>query len=957
MATSNTAIKITSLPNIGNNIAPTTLIPVVNMSGVPTTQKANLQIAGNLILAGAGTANFVPAGLANLAYNVVNSNQANITRLGTLNINTFKVSGGTNGQYIQTDGTGNLSWVSGGGSGNGVVGGTTGQIQFNNAGNFGGSPNLFWDNGNARLGVANFAANSATIYGDLAAVNINASANIRPNAIYTDHYYYANGYVFGGGGGNGTPGGATTQVQFNDAGAFAGNAGFTFNKTSGLFSAPFLAGNGNGLANIQGANVGGFVANANIANTAYAVAGANVTGEVAHAASANSVAVANVVGLGNIATVALNGSSSQVLYGNGVWGAASSANIGNFAFDSTDVDGTTYDEIVLTGTNSGNIIVNADNLVMVSGAYQSDGLIAGGGNVYLFNGDPTYSNGIPQPGVGHIWQFDDTGNTTFPTGAAIANISGFGPGLSTFFGDANGATFGTGPGNDITFTPADGAAIYSNGFMWTFSTDGNLTTPGVSGNITGANVIEANTFLGTGNLKLQPDPNNNGAYLDVYLTGGPDVHIAGNGETVIVGSDAGANVSVQASGNVAIQANAVFGGTSHTWMFDYFGNLRLPGVLVAQASDNGSIVFSNNGTDTNGSLKVDGGFNMTVSANSNFYVKQAGQDRLAITNTNTDLMASANVVIHANKAGSEQNWIFDTTGLLTIPGDINIRGVNINFPGQYGNINWGTSYMAFSQYGRINTNVDFFANANVIGANILKSNTIVISSNANVSGNLILSSTTQIVSTPSSNGNITLDPDGTGVVNVIGNVVANNFSGNISITGNVQGTSPNVTLVAGSYSTVFDNTGNLTLPANGDILMTGVNSNIALGGTITANNFTSNTNSWTLAAGTNTVSFSVPLNGVYSLWVRGNIPNGIVTYTATVVVSNPNTPVVGSSYGWYYAAGNALVLTAIPTQIVGTVNSISNAVVSTATANVFTFGITNNSGTSQVVNYGYTRLG
>jgi len=490
-----------------------------------------------------------------------------------------------------------------------------------------------------------------------------------------------------------------------------------------------------------------------------------------------------------------------------------------------------------TGANQLNIGAGGDGGGYVTINATTDTGIGGSQNVFI---QSNFS------GNGYIWKFDDTGNTTLPTGAAIANISGFGPGLSTFFGDANGATFGTGPGNDITFTPADGAAIYSNGFMWTFSTDGNLTTPG---NITGANVIEANTFLGTGNLKLQPDPNNNGAYLDVYLTSGPDVHIAGNGETVIVGSDAGANVSVQASGNVAIQANAVFGGTPRTWMFDYngnltlpqrttindmsgtgttltvgvpptvivisgadfsavnttytrdfgqatptwypagytpgvnpyimftggqygiynpgfvpplyintgtlnipliqwnlnpplgsiaptavytygstgpawkfdpTGNLKLPGVLVAQASDNGSIIFSNNGTDTNGSFKVDGGLNMTINANSNFYVKQNGSDRFGITNTNTDLMAASNVIIHANKAGSEQNWIFDTTGLLTIPGDIDMFGGVINFHQEVGNITWGSSYMAFSQYGRINTNVDFFANSNVIGAQYLK---------------------------------------------------------------------------------------------------------------------------------------------------------------------------------------------------------------------------------------------
>jgi len=118
----------------------------------------------------------------------------------------------------------------------------------------------------------------------------------------------------------------------------------------------------------------------------------------------------------------------------------------------------------------------------------------------------------------------------------------------------------------------------------------------------------------------------------------------------------------------------------------------------------------------------------------------------------------------------------------------------------------------------------------------------------------------------------------------------------------------------------------------------------------------STTDSWTLSAGVNTVSIAVPINGTYIIWVRGNIPNGIVTYTATAVVTNPNVPVLGSSYGWYYEAGNALVLTAIPTQFVGTVNNISNAVVATTTANVFTFGITNNSGTSQVVNWGYITL-
>ena len=67
-------------------------------------------------------------------------------------------------------------------------------------------------------------------------------------------------------------------------------------------------------------------------------------------------------------------------------------------------------------------------------------------------------------------------------------------------------------------------------------------------------------------------------------------------------------------------------------------------------------------------------------------------------------------------------------------------------------------------------------------------------------------------------------------------------------------------------------------------------------------------------------------------------------------------PVLGSSYGWYYADGNQLVLTSIPTQIIGTVNNISTATVSTTTANVFTFGITNNSGSPKTVDWGYAQI-
>ena len=118
------------------------------------------------------------------------------------------------------------------------------------------------------------------------------------------------------------------------------------------------------------------------------------------------------------------------------------------------------------------------------------------------------------------------------------------------------------------------------------------------------------------------------------------------------------------------------------------------------------------------------------------------------------------------------------------------------------------------------------------------------------------------------------------------------------------------------------------------------------------------TGSWTLNPGANDVSFNVAGGGTYSMWVNGNIPNGIALWTATVTTANTNVPVLGSQYAWYYTAGNALVWTSIPDQITGTNNTIvsSPAAYAPNTSNVFKFRITNNSATSQTIYWGYIKL-
>jgi hypothetical protein len=116
--------------------------------------------------------------------------------------------------------------------------------------------------------------------------------------------------------------------------------------------------------------------------------------------------------------------------------------------------------------------------------------------------------------------------------------------------------------------------------------------------------------------------------------------------------------------------------------------------------------------------------------------------------------------------------------------------------------------------------------------------------------------------------------------------------------------------------------------------------------------------SWTVTSGTNNYSFTVEINNTYNLWVLCNIPNGIISYNATVTVTNTNVPVLGYQYAWNYTGGGSPILfTSIPNQIIGTAGAISTASPSVGTTtNTFVFGIQNNTASNITVNYGYLKI-
>jgi hypothetical protein len=303
-----------------------------------------------------------------------------VTGLSNLGaVGNVKITGGTTGQFITTDGSGNLSF------GNATIEANPAPMPTYVAV---GDELLIAANYQGLFGYPITIDGTMTVDGVLVDVNDNGNggsggtatalnaniANVSISGGSSGYYLQTNGSGTltwaAGAGGNGSPGGTDTQVQFNDASAFGGNTGFTFNKTTGIFTAPYLAGNGNGLSNIQGANVSGAVGLATSATTANAVAGANVSGAVSFATTANAVAGANVSGAVSSATTA---------------GTVTTAAQSNITSVGTLTSLTVNGNISANNANiTGNIVPTSNNVYSLGSAssYWKDAFI-GPGSLYI----------------------------------------------------------------------------------------------------------------------------------------------------------------------------------------------------------------------------------------------------------------------------------------------------------------------------------------------------------------------------------------------------------------------------------------------------------------------------------------------------------------------------------------------------------------------------------------------
>ena len=523
-----TNIKITALTDITSaNVTYNDLLAVVDMNGTPETKKGNLQLVGNLILNGAGGSYFAKAAQATNAETVSNAAQPAITSVGSLtavtvtgNVDAGNVNGtagvftyvsgdGANLTNVPagaatsiTDGTSNVDIPTTDGNVTVGVGGTadvliatstgvnvTGTLNATGiiTGDAGGISNVVYANvtgtptlgnistinidgnvSNVLRGDGTFAADADTAYGDSNVVTLlNAFGS---NTITTT------GLVTGDGGGlsnvpyanvTGTPtlgNISTLNIDGSASNVLYGNGVFA------AASSPALTGDGYQLSNITGANVSGevsFAATANavaganvsgeVTNAATAnavaganvsgevglsavsnsVAGANVSGEVTFAATANAVAYANVSGtptLGNISTIDIDGDAANVLYGNGVFAAATSPALTGDGYQLSNITGAN-----VSGEVGFAAVANSVALANVSGA----------GNIASINIDGDASTVLY--GNGTFAAISATTAQTVTT-AAQPNITSTGTLTSLTVTGALGVTTGviTGDGGGIS---------------------------------------------------------------------------------------------------------------------------------------------------------------------------------------------------------------------------------------------------------------------------------------------------------------------------------------------------------------------------------------------------------------------------------------------------------------------------------------------------------------------------
>jgi hypothetical protein len=562
-----------------------------------------------------------------------------------------------------------------------------------------------------------------------------------------------------------------------------------------------------------------------VGNTIYNINGVGLeNSDPTHGATAGVFIPAN----GNANAVVVNNTHGNVVLEAVSNSNASSAwtfeNTGNVSLPGGGLLGNTYGD----NANSVGLQAGPGGYAGINSHDQGQFVQADATGVYI---------GTDYTGNTCIWTFDASGNLTLPGNSSSINYANGDPyggtGGNPFDQDLNTA-------NSVTFASVSASGNVNSGNIRTgqisatgnvsagnlhtgqISATGNIST--TSGNISGANYITGNFFIGDGSglSNISVVANTGNITFDNSTLVGPSFGVA---------PSANSSVYIQPTVDSATRYQFSVGNLTAPGNISAVGNItgsyilgngsQLTGLPATYSDSNVVSLLSNFGSNTiytSGSItggNINSGHIVIDSANSTITTDN-GQAILVARpiNGTGNISSTGNIIASANIIGS---YILGNGSQLT------------GLPATYGNSNVTTLLSAFgsnniSTTGNITAGYLFGNASQLTGLPATYGNANVAAYLPTYSGNL---NSGNIIS--SGNANINLDPSGTGIVAVVGAVsasgniiTAGNFVGNgaaltnvtVSAAGNIIGTQSNVTLVAGSYSYKFDNTGILTLPAS-----------------------------------------------------------------------------------------------------------------------------------------------
>jgi hypothetical protein len=268
----------------------------------------DLVVYGNANVFGTTTVTTLNAGTVTGNIAATNITVSNVASFSNSQI---KISGGSGGYYLQTDGTGNLTWASGTASTTTAAGGANTQIQFNDASVIQGNTGFTFNKTTGAMAIPGIL----TVASNLSAV------------------------------GNAVVGNLTT------AGNIVAN---NYTTTAGSVTAPLYKNGTSNIAITSGGNITMYVAGNATARLTATSTGANITGTLS--TSGNAI-VGNISATNGVFAGALSGITTITANGN-----VSASNL----ISSTYVVSGVTNSIIANGTVQGNATVLANGFNVVS---------------------------------------------------------------------------------------------------------------------------------------------------------------------------------------------------------------------------------------------------------------------------------------------------------------------------------------------------------------------------------------------------------------------------------------------------------------------------------------------------------------------------------------------------------------------------------------------------------------